>query len=257
VVADEVRALAERTTRATREIAEMIKTIQTETGQAVSAMQRSAEEVESGARGAEESGEALMRITGQLDEITIEISQIATATQQQSLSTNEVAESVTGISTLAASFLESTASMTEKLERLVAVSEEMKKTAEAFTIPNNELLMLNTAKSDHLAFVGRIERCLDGTEQIQADKLPDHTCCRFGKWYFGEGKELCGSAPSFKSINPPHEEFHRAAREAVLLHGRGNDGEAFHLLEQAQRLSGRIVELLDKVHTESCSIRTT
>jgi methyl-accepting chemotaxis protein len=98
-------------------------------------MQRSAEEVESGARGAEESGAALMRITSQLDEITMEISQIATATQQQSMSTNEVAENISGISTSAATFLDSTHSMAEKLDRLVAVSDEMKKTAEAFILP--------------------------------------------------------------------------------------------------------------------------
>jgi methyl-accepting chemotaxis protein len=134
VVADEVRALAERTTKATREIGEMIKTIQSETGQAVSAMQRSAGEVESGARIAEESGAALMKITTQLDDISAEIGQIATATEQQTMTTNEVAESISGISASAATFLESTSSMTEKLERLVAVSDEMKKTAESFKI---------------------------------------------------------------------------------------------------------------------------
>src|SRR6202008_235311 len=49
VVADEVRALAERTTKATKEISDMIKTIQNETKTAVHAMEEGVEEVERGA----------------------------------------------------------------------------------------------------------------------------------------------------------------------------------------------------------------
>jgi methyl-accepting chemotaxis protein len=250
VVADEVRALAERTTRATREIGEMIKTIQIETGQAVSAMTRSAEDVDAGARGAEESGAALLKITDRLDEIAREIGQIADATQQQTVSTNEVAENITGISESAAGFLNSTSSMSAKLEQLAAVSEKLKEAAGAFKIPANALSMLDTAKTDHLAFVARIERCLEGNESIQAETLPDHTCCRFGKWYFSEGQQACAGAMTFKAIDPPHQEFHRVAREVVELHNRGNDKEAFQRLGRAQDISGQIVGMLEKVKAE-------
>ena len=251
VVADEVRALAVRTTNATREIGGMIKTIQTETGRSVSAIQRSAAEVETGARGAEESGAALMHMTNELAGITSEIGQMATATQHQNTSTNEVAKAINEISTAAGVSLASTRSMSEKFTQLSALSAQMKLATEAFRLPANRLNMLDTAKTDHLAFVGRIERCLDGKESIQADKLADHTCCRFGKWYFGEGSSLGGVAPSFKAINPPHENFHRAASEAVELHNRGKEDEAYQSLLRAQDLSADILGLLDCVKKES------
>src|SRR5437660_3794754 len=62
VVADEVRKLAERTTTATKEIAQMIETVQQETKLAVSAMEEGTRQVEEGVRTTNKAGEALREI---------------------------------------------------------------------------------------------------------------------------------------------------------------------------------------------------
>jgi methyl-accepting chemotaxis protein len=90
VVADEVRALAERTTRATREIGEMIKTIQGETKNAVVAMEEGVREVERGTADAARSGQALQDILVQVNEVTGQINQIATAAEEQTATTSEI-----------------------------------------------------------------------------------------------------------------------------------------------------------------------
>ena len=90
VVADEVRALAERTTHATREISEMIKTIQTETRGAVAAMEAGVQEVNAGTRDAHKSGEALREILERISEVTMQVNQIATAVEQQTATTGEI-----------------------------------------------------------------------------------------------------------------------------------------------------------------------
>jgi methyl-accepting chemotaxis protein len=90
VVADEVRALAERTTKATREIAEMIKAIQSETRGAVEAMQQGVNEVESGTREASKSGEALSQILVQISAVTMQVNQIATAAEEQTATTGKI-----------------------------------------------------------------------------------------------------------------------------------------------------------------------
>ena len=90
VVADEVRALAERTTRATREIAEMIKAIQSETKGAVDAMEQGVSEVESGTREAAKSGEALREILELISGVTMQVNQIATAAEEQTATTGEI-----------------------------------------------------------------------------------------------------------------------------------------------------------------------
>ncbi|MBJ6750931.1 methyl-accepting chemotaxis protein [Geomonas anaerohicana] len=94
VVADEVRALAERTARATREIGEMIKGIQSETKAAVAVMEAGVREVEVGSEEAARSGTALKEILDQVDRVTEQVNQIATAAEEQSAATGEIAANV-------------------------------------------------------------------------------------------------------------------------------------------------------------------
>ena len=94
VVADEVRALAERTTRATREIGEMIKTIQSETVGAVSAMEEGVNEVARGTNSSMESGDALQQILDQINDVAMQVNQIATAAEQQTATTNEITNNI-------------------------------------------------------------------------------------------------------------------------------------------------------------------
>lgn len=94
VVADEVRALAERTTKATKEISEMIREIQNETRKAVTAMECGVSEAEKGAESAVKSGEALDEIITRIDEVAVQVSQIATAAEQQTATTSEVTTNI-------------------------------------------------------------------------------------------------------------------------------------------------------------------
>ena len=94
VVADEVRALAERTTRATREISEMIKGIQKETKGAVAAMEEGVAEVEKGTSSSIKSGDALETILEQINDVTMQVNQIATAAEEQTATTNEITSNI-------------------------------------------------------------------------------------------------------------------------------------------------------------------
>ncbi len=118
VVADEVRALAERTTKATREIGEMIKAIQNDTKAAVRAMEEGVHEVEKGTETSQRSGQALEEILGRINEVTMQINQIATAAEEQTATTSEVTtniQQVTDIIHQSARGAEETASAASQL----------------------------------------------------------------------------------------------------------------------------------------------
>ncbi|GMU94910.1 methyl-accepting chemotaxis protein [Ignavibacterium album] len=98
VVADEVRKLAERTTKATKEIASMIKQIQKDTKWAVEAMNEGKTEVEKGREKAEQAGRSLEKIIVESERVVDIISQVAAASEQQSSASEQISKSLEAIS---------------------------------------------------------------------------------------------------------------------------------------------------------------
>jgi len=97
VVADEVRKLAERTTKATKEIAQMIKQIQKDTLFAVDSMKRGTEEVEKGKILAGKAGSALQQIINGSQEVVAKVSQVAAASEEQASAAEQISKNIEGI----------------------------------------------------------------------------------------------------------------------------------------------------------------
>ncbi len=94
VVADEVRKLAERTTKATKEIAGMIKHIQTDTAGAVESMKLGTEEVERGKNLAQKAGDSLKEIIAGAENVADIVTQVAAASEQQSRTSEQISQSI-------------------------------------------------------------------------------------------------------------------------------------------------------------------
>lgn len=97
VVADEVRKLAERTTRATKEIADMIKQIQQDTGNAVVSMEKGISEVDLGKNLVNEAGNVLKKIITSSEKVSDLIAQVAAASEEQSTASEEISKNIEGI----------------------------------------------------------------------------------------------------------------------------------------------------------------
>jgi methyl-accepting chemotaxis protein len=100
VVADEVRKLAERTTKATKEIAVMIKQIQKDTAGAVESMNRGTDEVERGRVLAEKSSGTLKEIIDGSQKVVDVVSQVAAASEEQSSASEQIAKNIEAISSV-------------------------------------------------------------------------------------------------------------------------------------------------------------
>ena len=100
VVADEVRKLAERTTSATKEIAQMIRTVQEETKVAVAAMEAGTRQVEEGVQTTAQAGDSLKEIIHTSEQVGEMITHIATAATEQSSTTEEINNNMEQIATL-------------------------------------------------------------------------------------------------------------------------------------------------------------
>jgi methyl-accepting chemotaxis protein len=121
VVADEVRKLAERTTKATKEIATMIKQIQHDTMNAVASMREGTGEVEKGKMLANKAGESLKEIVDGSQQVMDIITQVAAASEQQSSAAEDISRNIEAINSVAqesATGIQQIAHAAEDLNRL-------------------------------------------------------------------------------------------------------------------------------------------
>lgn len=98
VVADEVRKLAERTTKATKEIAQMIKKIQTDTKSAVDSVAEGSVVVEEGKKLASKAGDSLKQIISSANEVVDLANQVASASEEQSSTAEQISKNIESMS---------------------------------------------------------------------------------------------------------------------------------------------------------------
>lgn len=134
VVADEVRALAERTTTATREIGEMIRGIQNETREAVETMDESVREVETGSSEAGRSGEALQSIREQVSSVTMQVNQMATAAEQQTATTAEISNNILQITQVVQETARGAQESASSAAMLAKLSDDLQQLVGRFTL---------------------------------------------------------------------------------------------------------------------------
>ena len=134
VVADEVRALAERTTKATGEIGEMIKSNQLETKGAVSAMEERVREVETGCAEAGKSGEALLEIQTRVSAVTTQVSQMAVAAEQQTSTITEITNNIQQITQVVQETAKGAHESASSAVQLAALAEELQQLVGQFRL---------------------------------------------------------------------------------------------------------------------------
>ena len=135
VVADEVQRLAERAGTATKQIEALVKTIQSDTNEAVISMEQSTTNVVSGAKLAVNAGEALTEIESVSDNLAALIQNITDATDKQTAAASNVTQTMNVIQDITMQTSESASNTASWVGKLTTLAQELKRSVAGFKLP--------------------------------------------------------------------------------------------------------------------------
>ena len=138
VVADEVQRLAERSANATKQIETLVKTIQTDTSEAVTSMESTTSEVVRGARLAKDAGEALEEVQNVSSTLAELIENISNAAQQQAASAGHISNTMNVIQDITSQTSSGTMATARSVGELNEMAAAMQQSVTGFKVFNEE-----------------------------------------------------------------------------------------------------------------------
>lgn len=138
VVADEVQRLAERATNATRRIEALVQTIQSDTSEAVTSMEQTTSQVVSGAKLAEDAGEALESIENVSNDLAGLIQNISKQAQSESKNATRIAEMMNSIRDISIQTTEGTGQTAKSVANLAELVRDLRESVADFKLPEDE-----------------------------------------------------------------------------------------------------------------------
>jgi len=195
-------------------------------------------------------GDSLNHIVDAVQRVRDQITQIAAAVDEQSAASEQVARNIEKTSAISKDMEKMSGNMKQEFNGLVRTAEDLRNSTSGFKTRNNKLMILDLAKSGHRIFMTKLASFIRGEGNLDLSQMKDHYSCSFGKWYYAEGKNLCGSLPDFKAIEFPHEKIHSLAKDAVSACNRGDKDKAQIICKEMEGLLGEMNSLLDAIRRE-------
>jgi twitching motility protein PilJ len=136
VVADEVQRLAERAANATKQIEVLVRTIQTDTNEAVVSMERSTTDVVGGALLAENAGAALEEIEQVSNQIASLVQNISASARQQAVASGNISKNMRVVREISSQTAEGSTATSTSIAKLAALSAQLRKSVSGFRLPD-------------------------------------------------------------------------------------------------------------------------
>jgi aerotaxis receptor len=243
VVAAEVRALAQRTTAAAKEIRDLIE--------------ESRERVDSGAARSAEARERMDEAMESVDKVAAVLENISHATSEQSLGVAKVSTSVVDLDAITqqnAAMVEELAAAAQSLNSQVQQVHDsirvFRLTASDTTLAEIDAVALRKegkegqpaggeldyqgALQSHQQYIVNLRNAILRKLTLEVDRYRRDDCCDVGEWLVGAGKQRYGHVPAFNELIKHHRTMHQELGRAAEAVNQKRMTEAQAMLESGQ-----------------------
>lgn len=249
VVAEEVRRLSGNTAGAVGEIDGLAGTITRLSRTVQARLSDNETRLAEAERALGTAIETLAHATASSQRSAAEIEGIASAAEQQSAVAADMARE---LADLKQGLEASSEAVQEQVTRIRELVESIARPFDEAPNRGDVDLRIKALKRDHLVWKTKVAQMIFGGRPLPEEELVDHTRCRLGRWYAGEGRELFGGSTAFKALQEPHAEVHRIGRRVAEL---VRDGRIKEGLDELERLDGLTTALFEQLDSLSASSR--
>ncbi len=106
---------------------------------------------------------------------------------------------------------------------------------------------METVKLDHIVWKSEVYQVICNAKQKSASDFADHTSCRLGKWYSGEGRKVFGDIPAYRNLERPHSDVHLYGVKALEALANNDKKWALDNLRKMEAASYKVMDLIDQL----------
>ncbi|SNZ07335.1 methyl-accepting chemotaxis protein [Cohaesibacter gelatinilyticus] len=242
VVASEVKNLATQAAKATEDISERINALSEGVRTIEGAVSGSRNAVETGMDAISGANQVIHNIGNQVANVSDRMQDVASILQQQTVASQEIAHSITGVADLSSQNEQTLSGMAATMQ---SSNDKFSSNASSWFDNQSAASLCEMAKIDHVLFTKRVVDTVTGRGEWRSDQVPDHHNCRLGKWYDNIQDPSLRRHPAFMALKEPHRIVHSVAIDTLKAKAAGDLDSAFAGLAKLEHASQQVIEKLD------------
>jgi len=261
VVASEVRALAQRTTAAAREVRQLIE--------------ESLKHVDAGSRQTEQARTRMDEALAAVEKTTALLEQIRVATREQEIGVAQINEAIAQLDAITqqnAAMVEQLAAAAKTMDEQVVVvhgsvrifrlTDKDRTLAEEDAVALRKLhqkkiaqdeLDFDAAVAAHQKWRTTLRNAVLQKKTLDADRIRRDDCCDLGRWLYGTGARCCSGMPAFTHLIEKHRDFHLEAGKVAETINQSRYEQAQRMLDAGSAFveaGNRVVQALRELRQQ-------